>query len=82
MPTCPVCKSELVEVGFPDEIGFQHYKCPNECEFDTPLLWRIQNYILIAGWLVTIAIGLLVVLPLWCLVSIFEKIKKVKGVIV
>ncbi len=40
---CPVCGSELVEVGYPDELGFQHYRCPNDCEFEPPLSWKMWN---------------------------------------
>ncbi len=45
MLRCPKCGSELLAEGYPDELGFQRYRCPNGCEFGTPLSWRIKNAI-------------------------------------
>ena len=38
---CPICKAELLEVGYPDELGYQKYACPNGCEF-----WKTRRWIL------------------------------------
>jgi hypothetical protein len=41
---CPVCGSELREIGYPKDF-FQYYACPNYCEFETPLSWKVENAI-------------------------------------
>jgi len=60
MPKCPVCGEELMEVGYPDELGFQKYKCPNGCKFETPLSWKIWNAVGVAIFLALLLIGLVI----------------------
>ena len=64
MPKCPKCGAELLEVGYPDELGFQRYRCPNNCKFETPLSWKIHNavaiFILFIAYLFMIPIAVFV----------------------
>jgi len=65
MPKCPICGSNLLEVGWPDELGFRRYRCPNGCEFETPLSWKVSNavksivvvLVLLLGLVMAIAIS-------------------------
>lgn len=43
--SCPVCGNKLVEMGYPDELGFQSYRCPNDCQFEPPFSWKLWNAI-------------------------------------
>jgi len=73
MPKCPICKTDLLEEGYPDELGFQRYRCPNGCKFDTPLSWKVQN----AVALTITFVAYLFFLFLALLLSLIIKIKKV-----
>jgi len=55
-----VCGSKLIEVGYPDEAGFQSYRCPNDCKFEQPLSWKVWN-----------AIGVTILLLLMILAIVF-----------
>ena len=73
---CPICGSELLEVGYPDELGYQRYCCPNDCEF-----WKTKQWILRArayellGVLV-FALFFVLALPLALILRIFGRDKK------
>lgn len=57
---CPNCGAELIEVGYPDEIGFQSYRCPNDCKFKPPLSWKIWNAFGYCVWIAA-TISLLII---------------------
>ncbi len=59
MPKCPKCGEELIEVGYPDEFGFQEYKCPNGCEIETLLHRKVMNNIYVALLLISLSILLI-----------------------
>ena len=59
MPRCPVCGEELIEVGHPDECGFQAYRCPNDCKFKPPLSWRVWNAVGLAIYVTLMVITLI-----------------------
>jgi len=76
MPKCPVCGEELIEVGYPKDF-FQEYKCPNGCDFEPPLSWKIQDALGIAiCFLFAIALIILAVLT-YVPRSVFEYIRRV-----
>lgn len=56
MPKCPICGAELMEVGYPDELGYQRYRCPNGCRFSTPLSWKVRNALTVVAIVLTFAI--------------------------
>jgi len=72
MPKCPICKSELIPVGYPDELGFQKYRCPNGCKFSTPLSWKIHNAV---ATVVIVALMLFFFLPVSLIVGAFVRLK-------
>jgi hypothetical protein len=39
---CSICGSELQEVGYSDELGYQRYMCRNGCKFWNTLSWRLR----------------------------------------
>ena len=64
---CPICKAELLEVGYPDELGYQKYACPNGCEF-----WRACELL---GALI-FAFFFVLTLPIALILRIFGRDKK------
>mgnify|MGYP000162150678 FL=1 len=75
MPKCPICGLELMEVGYPDEIGYQQYRCPNDCKFTAPLSWKIWNAVFMTSWLIVMFIMLLFIIPIWAMSYIAGRIK-------
>ena len=62
MPKCPVCGAELKPVGYPVD-GWQYYECPNGCEFEKPLSWKIADGIAVVIFLILMTIVIILTLP-------------------
>jgi len=60
---CPECGAELLEVGYPDEFGFQKYRCLNDCKFKPPISWKVLNALGYCVWITAIVIFLIIFAP-------------------
>jgi len=75
---CPICSSELLPVGFPDDLGYQTYRCPNGCEFWNTWRWRTRVFLSdLAGLFLWLIVGL-IVMPLALTLRVAEKTNKVR----
>ena len=72
---CPVCGAELVKTGYPDELGYQRYRCPNNCEFWKTLRWKARAFAGDAVGLIVEVGFLLLLLPFALLLLYAEKIE-------
>ena len=77
--SCPVCRSKLLEVGYPDEFGFQEYRCPNDCEFSPPVSWRIWNAFGYALILLLTVVSLVLLSPFIIASTISSAIRGVRS---
>jgi len=72
---CPDCGAELLEVGYPDELGFQKYRCPNGCKFVPPISWKVWNAFGYAIWIVATFSALIILSPFLIARFLFDKLK-------
>jgi len=74
---CPICSSELLEVGYAKDF-VQHYKCPKGCRFDKTLTWKLRSALnhLIA---ITLTLGMAItLLPLRAMLELRKLISKIR----
>lgn len=69
---CPSCGAKLLEVGYPDETGFQELRCPNDCKFEAPLSWKLWNAVGFSLYLFILSFTLLITAPLMLVAKAIE----------
>jgi len=72
MPKCPVCGTELKPVGYPVD-GWQYYECPNGCNFEKPLSWKIQDAVAVVLFLLLFIVTAVILLPFGIAIRIKDR---------
>ncbi len=62
---CVICGSPLHEVGYPDELGYQTYRCENDCAFWETWSWKIRKVVGDIAGLIVIGGMVMLTAPLW-----------------